>query len=187
MPWPANAASPWRRIGITLRRALRSLSPLAACCLARALPSTTGLTASRCEGLASSVMWMFLPVRSLTRSYEAPRWYLTSPEPSCSSVGWKTPANSRKILSIGLRTTFARTLRRPRCGIPMTTVSTPKSDEQSMSSFSPGMSASPPSSPKRFSTPNFFARNASNWSDHTRRSRRCFLCASVSQKKSCLF
>ena len=41
-------------------------------CFARTLPSTTGLTASRCEGLGVSEMWSEWPSSS-TRSAEAPR------------------------------------------------------------------------------------------------------------------
>ena len=52
-------------------------------CLARTLPSTTGSTISRCDGLAVSDRCTLLPSNS--RSDDAPRWYFTSPEPSTSS------------------------------------------------------------------------------------------------------
>ena len=64
-------------------------------CLARTLPSTTGLTASRCEGLAVRLRCTVPPSGS-SRSVEVPRWYLTSPEPSTASVT-APPWNSEKI------------------------------------------------------------------------------------------
>ncbi len=58
-PWPAKAASPWSSSGSTLARSSSGtissrLRPKIWSCLARALPITTGLTISRCEGLAVS-------------------------------------------------------------------------------------------------------------------------------------
>ena len=50
-PWPANAASPWIRIGSTWSP---RVSPRR-CWRARTEPSTTGLTISRCDGLNASV------------------------------------------------------------------------------------------------------------------------------------
>ena len=115
-----------------------------------------------------------------------PRWYLTSPEPekSCSfASGVATPWNSLKICSIGLRTTLASTLSRPRCGMPITMFSTPCSVAVSMSSFMPTMSTSQPSRPKRFAVEYLFARNDSKWSDqHSRSSMRSF----CSLEKMCL-
>src|SRR6478735_1368404 len=52
-------------------------------CLARTLPSTTGSTISRCDGFAVSDRWILLTSNS--RLNEAPRGYLTSPEPSTES------------------------------------------------------------------------------------------------------
>jgi hypothetical protein len=66
-----------------------------AACLARALPSTTGLTISRWLGLAVSDRCTELS--SKVRSDEAPRWYLTSPEPSTSEGSDEPPWNSWKI------------------------------------------------------------------------------------------
>ena len=82
---------------MTWRRALRILAPLAArwVCLARTLPETTGLTASRWDGLAVSERWTVLPSKS--RSDDVPRWYLTSPEPWTSSGLAALPWNSEKI------------------------------------------------------------------------------------------
>ena len=68
------------------------------------------------------------------RSNDMPRWYLTSPLPSTSSLR-PAPWNSAKMRSIGLRTTFASTFRRPRCGIPSTQYSTPRSHAVSIISF----------------------------------------------------
>ena len=62
--------------------------------LARTLPSTTGFTASRCEGLGASERWTLLP--SNERSDEAPRWYFTSPEPPTSLGLDEPPWNSWK-------------------------------------------------------------------------------------------
>ena len=74
-------------------------SPLQVC-EARALPSTTGSTASRCDGLGNSDRWTLLPSNS--RSDEVPRWYLTSPEPPTSAGLVAPPANSWKIGAVGL-------------------------------------------------------------------------------------
>ena len=49
-PWPAKAASPCRRIG---RTGKSSPAWLSRSCLARTMPSRTGLTASRWLGLAA--------------------------------------------------------------------------------------------------------------------------------------
>ena len=48
-------------------------------------PPTTGSTASRCDGFAASSTLMSAPA-GLTNLPDAPRWYLTSPEP-CVDVG----------------------------------------------------------------------------------------------------
>ena len=47
---------------------------------ARVMPSTTGSTASRCDGLAARLTGSSAPLR-LTNVPSWPRWYLTSPEP----------------------------------------------------------------------------------------------------------
>src|SRR5437762_3937517 len=89
-PWPAKAASPCIRMPTTW---LRSASPRW-CCLARTLPSTTGSTASRCDGLAANDRCTLRP--PISRSPEVPRWYLTSPEPwTCSGLA-ALPWNSEK-------------------------------------------------------------------------------------------
>ena len=52
-PWPANAASPCSISGTTVNPS--GPSPLSSrSCLARTMPSRTGSTASRCDGLATS-------------------------------------------------------------------------------------------------------------------------------------
>ena len=90
-PCPAKAASPWIKIGITL---FLSVS-LWKNCLALVWPNTTGLTASKCEGLSVRLTWTEFPSNSL--SDEAPKWYFTSPALS-SSVLFNSPANSLNIL-----------------------------------------------------------------------------------------
>ena len=75
-PCPANAASPWRRMGRT--RAC-SRSPIASC-FARTMPSTTGFTNSRWLGFGATVTVIVSPV-SPRWVPVAPRWYFTSPEP----------------------------------------------------------------------------------------------------------
>ncbi len=63
-------------------------------CRARTLPTTTGSTASRCEGLGCSDRCTVWP--AISTSVEVPRWYFTSPEP-CTSSGLKlSPPNSRE-------------------------------------------------------------------------------------------
>ena len=49
-PWPENAASPCIRMPMHLSRVV---SPLRSCA-ARTFPTTTGLTASRCDGFATN-------------------------------------------------------------------------------------------------------------------------------------
>src|SRR5215467_362075 len=91
-PWPANEASPDISSGMAQVRS-SGVAPSWSC-LARVLPSTTGLTISRCDGLAVSERWTRL--LSNSRSDDAPRWYLTSPEPSASS-GEAEPLGSREL------------------------------------------------------------------------------------------
>ena len=64
-------------------------------CLARAIPSTTGSTASRCEGLDAMVIGRSRPERPVNLP-TAPLWYLTSPDPWTES-GSRLPSNSSKI------------------------------------------------------------------------------------------
>ena len=75
-PWPANAASPCMSSGSTAN--LRSGSFWS--CLARTMPSSTGLTASRWLGLAARYTLTSEP-SSAVNVPSVPRWYLTSPEP----------------------------------------------------------------------------------------------------------
>ena len=90
-PWPAKAASPWTRTDKTSKR----WSALSVSCLARTMPSTTGSTASRCDGFDAKVTDSSDPDRA-TNLPVAPLWYLTSPEPWTES-GSRSPSNSRKI------------------------------------------------------------------------------------------
>ena len=64
-------------------------------CLARTMPSTTGSTASRCDGFDANVTGSSAPERP-TNLPVAPLWYFTSPEP-CTESGSRSPSNSRKI------------------------------------------------------------------------------------------
>ena len=59
-----------------------------------AMPTTTGPTASRWEGLAARSTRSGLPAGLLNFPL-IPRWYLTSPEP-CTASGSMAPSNSRK-------------------------------------------------------------------------------------------
>mmetsp|Transcript_28912 Transcript_28912/g.55173 ORF Transcript_28912/g.55173 Transcript_28912/m.55173 type:complete len:228 (+) Transcript_28912:1594-2277(+) len=160
-PWPAKAASPCNRIGITEVRA----SSLRWSCLARTLPRTTGFTASRCDGFAVRLRWTVFPLNS--RSEDAPRWYFTSPEPSTSSGLKLPPWNSLKIARYGLAITLANTDRRPRCGMPMTISSTPRLPPRLITCSMAGMRLSPPSRPKRLVPMYFTCRNFSKPSAST--------------------
>ncbi len=75
-PWPAKAASPWTRIGSTENAS----GSLMMSWRARAMPTTTGSTASRWLGLAASSTVMSWPWREV-KVPVWPRWYFTSPEP----------------------------------------------------------------------------------------------------------
>ena len=162
-PWPAKAASPWISSGSTGVRS-PALQPCWSC-LARTLPSTTGSTISRCDGLAVSERCTLLP--SKERSDEAPRWYLTSPEPSTSSGLNEPPLNSLKMARCGLPITLASTLRRPRCAMPMTISLTPSCPPRLMICSSAGTIASAPSSPKRLVPVYFTSAKVSNSSAST--------------------
>mmetsp|Transcript_11153 Transcript_11153/g.47575 ORF Transcript_11153/g.47575 Transcript_11153/m.47575 type:complete len:488 (-) Transcript_11153:233-1696(-) len=141
---------------------------------------TTVFTASRCEGLATRDRCMRPPL-NVGRSYDVPRWYLTSPDPVyCDPPSVACPAgfgpalNSLKMLCNGLRTTFANTLSRPRWGMPIVSDSTPSSEALSMASLNPGIRVSHPSSPNRFAAVYLLLRKFSNISDHARRSSKTF-------------
>ena len=58
------------------------------------MPSTTGFTASKCEGLAASSTGMWFPAM-LSNSEVIPRWYFTSPDPWVDDSS-KFPSNSPK-------------------------------------------------------------------------------------------
>ena len=72
----------------------RPLVSPAMSCRARTLPTTTGSTASRCDGLGWSERWTCRP--AISTSVLVPRWYFTSPEPWTSSGLAPTPLNSEK-------------------------------------------------------------------------------------------
>src|SRR5262249_42800811 len=111
-PCPAKAASPEMSSGITIVRSSRVAPSWS--CFARTLPSTTGLTISRCDGLAVSERCTRLPSNS--RSEEAPRWDFTSPEPSTSFGVEEPPLNSWKMARCGLAPPLANTVERPPVG-----------------------------------------------------------------------
>ena len=90
-PCPANAASPWISNGITFFLS----ESLWKYCFALVWPRTTGLTASKCEGLSVRLTCTEFPSKVL--SDEAPKWYFTSPVESSLEAA-NSPANSLKIL-----------------------------------------------------------------------------------------
>lgn len=132
----------------------------------------------------------------LRRSMQTPKWYFTSPDPS--SDGSKVE-NWERIVAKGWRQTLERTLRRPLWGIPMTTESTPRVEERSITWNSnlifhffenqkikqkftcliAGIKTSHPSKPNLFSLGHFFAKNSSNLVDLINRLKRTFFCAAV--------
>ena len=114
-PWPAKAASPWISSGSTEN----GCSSLLRSCMARVTPSTTGLTASRCDGLAASLIGTLLPWRDV-KTPSMPRWYLTSPLPWIESSSIPT-SNSRNSCWWVLPTMLTSTLSRPRWAMPSTT------------------------------------------------------------------
>ncbi len=89
-PWPAIDASPCTRIGRTENEPMGFRS-----CLARTMPSSTPLTASRCDGFAARYTGISSPWTP-RKVPSVPRWYFTSPEP-WTVRGSCVPSNSRKI------------------------------------------------------------------------------------------
>ena len=124
------------------------------------MPSSTGSTASRWDGLAATDTLIREPDPA-TNSPSAPRWYFTSPEP-WTVRGSMLPSNSRKIWEYFLPTMLASTLRRPRWAIPMVTSSRVASAAASQISSISGIVVSPPSSENRFWPTNLVCRNVSN-------------------------
>ena len=117
-------------------------------CLARTLPSTTGSTISRCDGLAVSDRCTLLPSNS--RSDDAPRWYLTSPEPSTSSGEAEPPLNSWKMTRCGLPITWREHVEAAAVGhAERRSRVRPSWPPRLMICSSAGIIASPPSRPKR--------------------------------------
>ena len=85
------------------------------------MPSSTGSTASRWDGLAATDTLIRSPSPD-RNSPSAPRWYFTSPEP-WTVRGSMLPSNSRKIWEYFLPTMLASTFSRPRWAMPMVTSS----------------------------------------------------------------
>ena len=77
-----------------------SLGRITRSCLARTMPSTTGDTASRCEGFEAIETSIVAPLGFLNTP-RAPLWYLTSPLP-CTLSGSRLPSNSREDVAVGL-------------------------------------------------------------------------------------
>lgn len=92
-----------------------------------------------------------------------------------TSSAASSAANCVNIWLSGFLQTFARTLRRPLCGIPMTMDSTPSSVDLSITCFIAGIRISQPSSPNLFSEVHFLAKNASNLKSKKQSAwRECF-------------
>ena len=125
----------------------RPLVSPAMSCRARTLPTTTGSTASRCEGFGCSERCTGRPATSM--SVLVPRWYFTSPEPWTSSGLAPTPLNSEKTWVKAFFTTLTSTFSRPRWAMPIAISFTPALAALSMMVWIAGMVLSPPSRPKR--------------------------------------
>ena len=155
IPWPAKAASPWIKTGTTFFLS----GSLWKNCFALTCPRTTGLTASRCEGLSVKLIWTRFPSNSLLA--EAPRWYFTSPSNSLFDVS-APPKNSLKIALKGLFNTLARTFSLPRCAIPILISFTPRLPPRLIICSSAGTRLSPPSKPNLFVPTNLTCKNFSS-------------------------
>ena len=86
IPCPANAASPWSSTGRTRFQAAGPW-PARRSCFARTTPSTTGSTASRCDGFDGDLDRRPRGRVSVLRIARAPWWYFTSPS-SAGKSGW---------------------------------------------------------------------------------------------------
>ncbi len=119
-PGSRPARRPPRRRGSAPAAPGRPSSSPRRCWRARTEPSTTGLTASRCDGLNASVRCIGPP--GVITSDEKPWWYFTSPaESSCACL----PSNSENRSAGILPSVLTSTLRRPRCAMPITISCTP--------------------------------------------------------------
>ena len=147
-PCPAKAASPWSNIGITLSLFVSLWKN----CLALVCPNTTGLTASKWEGLAVKLTCTELPSNSL--SADAPRWYFTSPE-TPPSAGPGSPANSLNIFFKGFCITLVKILSLPLWGIPILTSFAPSEPPNLIICSIAGIKDSHPSNPNLF-VPTYF-------------------------------
>mmetsp|Transcript_48024 Transcript_48024/g.121191 ORF Transcript_48024/g.121191 Transcript_48024/m.121191 type:complete len:252 (-) Transcript_48024:726-1481(-) len=166
-PSPEKEASPWRMIAACLS----TPEGPARSCIARTMPATTVLTASRWLGLGATLTRTFTPCTGSITSPSVPRWYFTSPT---EKLLW-LPSISAQIFPSGLPSTLCSTLRRPRCAMPIWTLRTPWVPSRATAISSPGTSASQPSIPKRLDAGNFCPRKASMVSERRRpfsRSRR---------------
>ncbi len=173
MPWPGNAASPWISTGsVTLRSKVGAPGLSAFVPAARAMPSTTGFTASRWLGFGTidTEMW---PRDFPCTSTVAPAWYFTSPvKPrSMRHVRESTGSlNSARICAYGFCRMCARTLSRPRCAIPISMSAMPESVAPATISSRMGRSMSRPSTEKRVLPGNVRCRKRSKTSTCVSRS-----------------
>ena len=151
IPWPAKAASPCIKTGITFFLLLSLWKN----CLARTWPRTTGFTASKCEGLSVRLIWTELPSNTLFE--EAPKWYLTSPS-KLLLVLTVFPKNSLKIALNGLPITFAKTFSLPLWGMPIFISFAPKFPPFLIICSNAGINDSPPSNPNLLVPTNFTCR-----------------------------
>ena len=115
---------------------------------ARTEPSTTASTTSRCDGLNASTAWTLPPRRAQVRREALV--VLDVARALRAASGSSLPSNSENSIDGDLPSTLTSTLRRPRWAMPITISSTPRAPLRCTTSSSSGISASPPSSEKRF-------------------------------------
>mmetsp|Transcript_12379 Transcript_12379/g.53139 ORF Transcript_12379/g.53139 Transcript_12379/m.53139 type:complete len:289 (+) Transcript_12379:204-1070(+) len=114
----------------------------------------------------------------------APRWYRTSPTLKSLTPSLRISA---QIAARGFAKTLFRMFRRPRCAMPTTICSTPRSAEVSTSAWRPGIKLSAPSSPNRFALGKCFPRNSSRRSARRRRRKIARFSSASSQRPSSSF
>ena len=144
-------------------------------CLARTMPSSTGSTASRCEGLATSETSICSPSGRGERALGAQVVLHVAGAVHVAGVDGCPRTRGRSGRS-DLPTMLASTLRRPRCGMPMHDLVEPGARRRSASTASSsGMTDSPPSSENRFWPTYLVCRNVSKASAalSRRRMRSC--------------
>ena len=161
IPCPATAASPWISKAITLSVFL-SFDKV---CFALTFPTTTGFTASKCDGFEVNDKWIFLFSNSL--SVDTPKWYFTSPDPRTSFGSLSEPWNFDKIFLYDISKTLESNVSLPLCAVPIIISSIPDIHACFTICSIPGIIDSPPSIPYLFVPKNFLSKNCSNNSDST--------------------